>query len=115
LERGYYDAHVEQLREEMIVRRALADDAIAEHWPHSFKTSRPSGGFYIWVTTPREVRARALLDASERRGASFLFGEAFFASSGGDHHFRLALTAVTRKEIGEGVRRIGEAIASLRA
>jgi hypothetical protein len=34
-------------------------------------------------------------------GASFLFGEAFFAESGGDHHFRLALTAVSREEIGE--------------
>ncbi|HEY1976577.1 MAG TPA: PLP-dependent aminotransferase family protein [Candidatus Baltobacteraceae bacterium] len=114
LERGY-DAHVEQLREELQLRRKLADEAIARHWPASLKASSPAGGFYLWVTTPREVRARALLDAAERRGASFLFGEAFFASSGGDHHFRLALTAVTRKEIGEGIRRIGEAFKSLRA
>jgi 2-aminoadipate transaminase len=114
LERGY-DAHVEQLREELQLRRRLADEAIARHWPASLRAGGPSGGFYLWVTTPREVRARALLDAAERRGASFLFGEAFFASSGGDHHFRLALTAVTRKEIGEGIRRIGEAFKSLRA
>jgi DNA-binding transcriptional MocR family regulator len=114
LERGY-DAHVEQLREELQLRRKLADEAIARHWPVSLKASSPAGGFYLWLTTPREVRARALLDAAERRGASFLFGEAFFASSGGDHHFRLALTAVTRKEIGEGIRRIGEAFKSLRA
>ena len=114
LERGY-DAHVEQLREELLLRRRLADDAIAEHWPASLKVSRPSGGFYLWATTPRELRARALLDASERLGASFLFGEAFFANSGGDHHFRLALTAVTRREIGAGIARIGKAIASLRS
>ena len=114
LERGY-DAHVEQLREELLLRRQLADDAIAEHWPASLKVSRPSGGFYLWATTPRELRARALLDASERLGASFLFGEAFFANSGGDHHFRLALTAVTRREIGAGIARIGKAIASLRS
>jgi DNA-binding transcriptional MocR family regulator len=113
LERGY-DAHVEQLREELLLRRKLADEAIARYWPPSFKVSRPSGGFYLWATTPRELRARALLDASERLGASFLFGEAFFTNSGGDHHFRLALTAVTRREIGEGIRRIGEAIATLR-
>jgi 2-aminoadipate transaminase len=114
LERGY-DAHVAQLREELLLRRRLADAAIARHWPSSMKVSGPAGGFYLWVTTPRELRARALLDAAERRGASFLFGEAFFASSGGDHHFRLALTAVTRQEIDEGIRRIGEAIAALRA
>jgi DNA-binding transcriptional MocR family regulator len=102
------------LRGELTLRRQLADEAIAEHWPATLKVSRPSGGFYLWTSTPRELRARALLDAAERLGASFLFGEAFFANSGGDHYFRLALTAVTRREIGEGIRRIGEAIRSLR-
>jgi len=114
LERGY-DAHVEQLRAELLERRAIADAAIGKHWPAGLKVSRPSGGFYLWASTPRELRARALLDASERLGASFLFGEAFFANSGGDHYFRLALTAVTRREIPEGIRRIGEAIATLRS
>ncbi len=114
LARGY-DAHVDQLREELALRRRLADAAIAMHWPAGFRVSEPSGGFYLWASTPREIRARALLDAAERLGASFLFGEAFFANSGGDHHFRLALTAVTRDEIGEGIRRIGDAIATLRA
>ncbi len=114
LERGY-DAHVEQLREELRERRRIADDAIARHWPATVKVSRPAGGFYLWASTPRELRARALLDASERLGASFLFGEAFFANSGGDHNFRLALTAVSRAEIPEGIRRIGEAAGSLRA
>jgi len=114
LERGY-DAHVAQLREELLLRRKLADEAIEKFWPHSVRVSPASGGFYVWTTTPREMRARALLDVSERLGASFLFGEAFFADSGGDHHFRLALTAVARKQIGEGIRRIGEAMATLRA
>jgi DNA-binding transcriptional MocR family regulator len=99
LERGY-DAHVAQLRDELFLRRKLADGS--------------PGGFYLWATMPREMRARALLDVAERLGASFLFGEAFFADSGGDHHFRLALTAVTRDEIGEGIRRIGQAMATLR-
>jgi 2-aminoadipate transaminase len=113
LERGY-DAHVEQLRGELLQRRAIADQAIARHWPHGLKVSRPAGGFYLWASTPRELRARALLDASERLGASFLFGEAFFANSGGDHYLRLALTAAKRSEISEGIRRIGEAISALR-
>jgi DNA-binding transcriptional MocR family regulator len=113
LETGY-DKHVAQLREELRIRREMADAAIAEHWPSTMRTSKAGGGFYLWVTTPREMRARPLLDQAERLGASFLFGEAFFANSGGDHNFRLALTAVTRAQIPEGVRRIGKAIAQLR-
>ncbi|HEY8321794.1 MAG TPA: PLP-dependent aminotransferase family protein [Candidatus Baltobacteraceae bacterium] len=114
LERGY-DAHVAQLRDELLIRRKIADDAIAATWPASIRISKPAGGFYLWATTPRELRARPLLDASERLGASFLFGEAFYPGQGGDHNFRLALTAATRSEIAEGIARIGKAIASLRA
>ncbi len=113
--RGGYDPHVTQLRAELHERRRIADAAILEHWPHTLRTSKASGGFYLWVTTPRELRARPLLDQAERLGASFLFGEAFFANSGGDHNFRLALTAVKRNEIAEGIRRIGAAIAAVRA
>jgi DNA-binding transcriptional MocR family regulator len=74
-----------------------------------------AGGFYLWATAPREMRARVLLDAAERNGASFLFGEAFFATSGGDHNFRLAITPVDRSELLEGIRRIGAAIATVSA
>jgi len=110
-----YDSHVAQLREELRLRRETADAAIAQHWPSTLRTSKAGGGFYLWVTMPRELRARPLLDQAERLGASFLFGEAFFANSGGDHHFRLALTAVTREQIPEGIRRIGKAIAQIRS
>ena len=114
LERSY-DAHVGLLRTELYARRRMADKAISERWPKSIRVSPAGGGFYLWANTPREIRARPLLDAAERFGASFLFGEAFFANSGGDHHFRLALTAVSREEITEGIRRIGEGITALRS
>ncbi len=74
-----------------------------------------AGGFYLWATAPREMRARALLDASERLGATFLFGEAFHAAAGGDHSFRLAITPVSRDALVEGIRRIGTAIAQVAA
>ncbi|MFN2459292.1 MAG: PLP-dependent aminotransferase family protein [Candidatus Velthaea sp.] len=110
--RTAYDAHVVALREELLRRRALAFDAIDRHWPPALRAMRGGGGYYVWATSPREVRARALLDAAERRGASFLFGEAFFAQNGGDHNFRLALTPVPRTAIAEGIARIGAAVAA---
>ncbi len=107
LERAY-DAHLAALRSELADRRALALDAIARHWPPSMRVAAGGDGYYLWATS-RDIRARALLAGAERRGASFLFGEAFFAQSGGDHNFRLALTPVARAAMEEGIRRIGEA------
>lgn len=110
-----YDTHVAQLREELLARRKSAEEAIAQHWPAGMRIAKATGGFYLWATTPRELRARQLLDQCERLGASFLFGQPFFATSGGEHHFRLALTAVSRDQIPEGIRRIGAAMAAMRS
>jgi 2-aminoadipate transaminase len=109
LESGY-DQHVGALREELKARRSLAFEATARFWPASMRVTPGSDGYYLWATAPRETRARALLANAERRGASFLFGEAFFPQSGGDHNFRLALTPVPRGAIVEGIRRIGDAL-----
>lgn len=114
LERAY-DPHVKRLRAELTVRRTMASEAIAKHWPRSMRLSRGNGGYYLWATAPREMRARALLDAAERNGASFLFGEAFYAANGGDHNFRLAITPVTHEQLIEGIRRIGAAIGAAAA
>jgi DNA-binding transcriptional MocR family regulator len=105
-----YDAHVRALRFELAARRAIADAAIARWWPSSLRTDPKADGYYVWATAPRELRARALLANAERRGASFLFGEAFFAQSGGDNNFRVALTPVPRDQIEEGIKRIGAAV-----
>jgi DNA-binding transcriptional MocR family regulator len=104
-----YDLHVAALRDELWARRVIAFGAIDEYWPASTRVVRGGGGYYLWATA-REQRARALLDACERSGVAFLFGEPFFAQGGGDYHFRLALTPVARGEIVEGIRRIGAAL-----
>jgi DNA-binding transcriptional MocR family regulator len=108
LETGY-DQHLAALRAELRERRTIALRAIERWWPAGLRAATGGGGYYVWATTPRERGARALLAAAERLGASFLFGEAFFAQAGGDHNFRLALTPVPRASIEEGIRRIGEA------
>ncbi len=104
-----YDLHIRALRSELLERRAIAHRAIERWWPPAMRVAPGGDGYYLWATAPRETRARALLASAERVGASFLFGEAFFAQSGGDHNFRLALTPVARTAIDEGIRRIGEA------
>jgi DNA-binding transcriptional MocR family regulator len=105
--RGTYDAHVRALRAELAIRRELANAAIAAHWPPALRVNPRADGYYVWAAVPREFRARALLAGAERNGVSFLFGEPFFAQTGGDHHIRLSLTPIPRDAIAEGIARIG--------
>ncbi len=108
-----YDVHVVRLGEELAARHALARTTIARAWPKTMRLSATGGGFYLWVTAPRDLRARALLDAAERNGATFLFGEAFYTASGGDHNLRLAITPITHEQLVLGLERIGGAIEEL--
>ncbi|MGD0471656.1 MAG: PLP-dependent aminotransferase family protein [Candidatus Velthaea sp.] len=105
-----YDAHLPRLRAELEARRAVALDAVDTYWPASMHIVRNGSGFYLWVTAPDGVRASALLEAAERRGASFLCGEPFFAPPGGERNFRLAITPMPAAAIAEGIRRIGSAL-----
>jgi DNA-binding transcriptional MocR family regulator len=108
--RTAYDAHLAALREELAVRRSLANAAIAKYWPPALRANPQADGYYVWASASREIGARALLAAAERRGVSFLFGEPFFAQGGGDHHIRLSLTPVPRAAIAEGIERIGAVV-----
>jgi DNA-binding transcriptional MocR family regulator len=107
---GAYDEHLVKLRDELHERRNVAREAIAAHWPKTIRLASGLGGFYLWAIASREMRGRALLENAERHGASFLFGEAFFAGSGGDHNFRLAITPMSRERMIEGIRRIGASL-----
>jgi 2-aminoadipate transaminase len=106
LERAY-DDHVVKLRDELTERRRAAREAVSTYWSKTIRLAGGVGGFYLWATASREMRGRALLENAERFGASFLFGEAFFPGSGGDHNFRLAITPMSRERMIEGIRRIG--------
>ena len=106
-----YDRHLVELRAELAARRELAAAAIERSWPPSVRVDRKADGYYVWASMPRELRARALLANAERRGVSFLFGEPFYAQSGGDHQIRLSLTPVPRAAIADGIERIGALIA----
>jgi 2-aminoadipate transaminase len=105
-----YDDHVVKLRVELMQRRVEAREAIARHWSKAIRLAAGGSGFYLWATASREMRGRALLENAERYGASFLFGEAFYAGTGGDHNFRLAITPMSRERMVEGIRRIGESL-----
>jgi 2-aminoadipate transaminase len=110
--RTAYDAHMRALRIELATRRAIANAAIAKYWPPTLRVDPAADGYYVWAGASREFRARALLASAERLGVSFLFGEAFFAQGGGDHHIRLALTPVPREAIEEGIARIGRVVSA---
>ena len=78
------------------VRRAYADNlarmqaAIARYFPQGTRTSRPGGGFVLWVELPEERDTMILYDKALKAGISFTPGRLFSPQGKYGHCLRLA-------------------------
>ncbi|MHA7268422.1 aminotransferase-like domain-containing protein [Arthrobacter sp. HLT1-20] len=88
--------------------------ALAEFMPAGTTWTRPSGGFFTWITLPEGISTDALLQPAIASGVVFVPGSAFFAHSAGENQLRVAFSFETEEALREGVRRLGTAMKTLR-
>jgi DNA-binding transcriptional MocR family regulator len=68
-------------------------------WTH------PEGGFYVWLTLPEGVNAKAMLPRAVTERVAYVPGTAFFADGTGQRNVRLSYCYPEPDRIREGVRR----------
>ena len=88
-------------------RRDATLDALEEHFPADATWTKPTGGFYVWVTLPMWVDTKSLLAAAVERLVAFVPGTAFYPDGRGTNEMRLAFCHPTEDRIREGVARLG--------
>ena len=81
-------------------------DALAEQMPAGVSWTRPSGGFFVWLTLPEHVDTYPLLHKGIEAGVVFVPGAAFTSVHGPSNKLRLAFSSATPENIREGVRRL---------
>ncbi|HEY0181113.1 MAG TPA: PLP-dependent aminotransferase family protein [Dokdonella sp.] len=57
LEQGGYDRHLRKLRRTLAAQQDAMLAAIARHFPPSTRTTRPEGGYFLWLELPPGVDA----------------------------------------------------------
>jgi 2-aminoadipate transaminase len=87
-------------------RRDAMLDALEEHFPGTATWTRPSGGFYVWVTLPEWADTTAMLAAAVERRVAYVPGTAFYPDARGADRMRLAYCYPTEDRIREGVARL---------
>jgi len=104
-------AHVKRCLRE---RRDALVGALERHVGEDATYVAPEGGYFLWVELPAEVDTEQLLAAASERGVVFVKGSDFMLE-GGRNALRLAYSGVTPDQIEEGVRRLAEALAAIKA
>ncbi|WP_018506608.1 PLP-dependent aminotransferase family protein [Thiobacillus thioparus] len=74
---GRYERHLNKVRRTYADNLARMQAHIARHFPAGTRTSRPDGGFVLWVELPEQTDTLALHDKALRQGISFTPGNLF--------------------------------------
>jgi len=104
-----WEAQIETFRGVYRERRDAALEAMAEYLPN-LKTTRPAGGFYLWVTLPEGIDSKAMLPLAVSELVAYTPGTAFFGNGTGQANLRISFSYPTPDNIKLGVRRLANVI-----
>jgi 2-aminoadipate transaminase len=89
--------------------------ALEHYFPERAHWTKPQGGFYTWVTLPKEIDTEALLPrAIEEASVAYVAGPAFYHDRSGKEHMRLCYSYMPESQIEEGVRRLRQLFSEIK-
>jgi 2-aminoadipate transaminase len=113
VERRLLEPNLERMRRLLRARRDAMLAALPRACPPGSTWSEPEGGYFVWLDLPGDRDAGELVARAEEEGITFVSGSEFFPdASAGARSLRLAFSFVSPDEIGEGVKRLGRALAA---
>jgi 2-aminoadipate transaminase len=119
--RGLLDRQIPMLRRHYRDKRDVMERALRRELGDAVNWPEPKGGFFLWLTLPREIDADAMIPRAVEYGVIYVAGSAFFVDGLPDltdahpempraNTMRLSFSAPTPERIEEGVRRLGAAM-----
>jgi len=109
---GAFTRNIEQSKRYYRSKRDLALGFVKQYFPREVTWTRPSGGFFIFITLPDELSADDLLLDALQEKIAFVSGSAFFVDGSGKNSFRLSYSQASSDDIRAAVPALGQLIAS---
>jgi 2-aminoadipate transaminase len=101
-----WQGQIKQFREMYRERRDTMVSSLHDLMPAACQWNVPDGGFYVWLTLPPGIDAKAMLPRAVTARVAYVPGTAFFADGFGSGAIRLSFCYPTPERIREGVRRL---------
>lgn len=103
---GHLDRQLVASRELYAGRCAAMLSALGALVPPGSTWTRPTGGFFCWLTAPPGTDTTALAARAREAGVAFVPGAPFYPAGAGRRELRLSFSRATKHDIAEGVRRL---------
>jgi 2-aminoadipate transaminase len=102
VQRGAMDRYLDALREELAVRHAALQKALARQLPPGCSLTDPDGGFVTWLELPEAGQGDRLADLAAERGVRVVPGRVFDPQGRPSRGVRLSLTRADAAQIDAG-------------
>jgi 2-aminoadipate transaminase len=110
-QQGHWDGHLEFLRQLYRERRDTLLAALAEYMPRQVSWTKPSGGFFVWVTLPAGMEGAGIKAQAAKRGVMVAAGEGYFVNpDDGRHNLRLTYSFAPLSDLVTATRILGEVV-----
>ncbi|NVI92681.1 PLP-dependent aminotransferase family protein [Actinomadura sp. BRA 177] len=97
-------------RELYRARRDAMLESLDQLMPDGCTWTRPAGGFFVWLTLPEGLDAKAMAPRAIAERVAYVPGTGFFADGTGHRHMRLSYCFPEPHRIREGVRRLATVV-----
>ena len=112
IELGWQEEYLTRLKEIYSRRVSVMADALLHHLPANITVNVPQGGYFFWLTLPKEIDGVHLLERAAAFKVGFQPGVNFSSSGGLNNHIRLSFAFYRSDQLVEGVRRLAQLIKS---
>ncbi|GAA3962585.1 PLP-dependent aminotransferase family protein [Actinomadura viridis] len=113
--REYLSTHpwreqIKDFRELYRERRDAMLEALEAMMPEGCTWTRPAGGFFVWLTLPEGLDAKAMAPRAIAERVAYVPGTGFYSDGSGHRHMRLSYCYPEPHRIREGVRRLAAVV-----
>ncbi len=101
---------IKSFREMYRERRDAMLESLEALMPEGTTWTRPAGGFFVWVTLPEGLDAKAMAPRAIAERVAYVPGTGFYADGQGRRNMRLSFCFPEPDRIREGIRRLAAVI-----
>ncbi len=90
-------------------KRDAALEALEQYLPR-VKTTRPNGGFFLWLTLPEGLNSKEMLPLAVNELVAYTPGTAFYGNGRGANNIRVCFSHPTAANVKVGIQRLAKVV-----
>lgn len=104
-----WQGQIATYRELYKTKRDSALAALQQYLP-KVQTTRPDGGFFLWLTLPEGLNSKEMLPLAVNELVAYTPGTAFFGDGRGANNIRVCFSHPTAENVAVGIKRLSNVI-----